>query len=957
VTIIHKIMVVEDNSATRRAVCNALTRSGHSVIEAPDGKTARELMRSEHPRVVLQDLMLPDTDGFELVTQLRLIAGADVVSILAFSGFASELLESRAASVEFDDIISKPIAPSRLVPIIESHLPSSRDPVIEPFGKGKRVVLVDDDPLQLKLATFRLQRVGFTVVPALDVKAAMAAMREHAPDIVVSDVMMPEVDGFGLAMELRCDATLKHIPLVLVTSSYVEPADRELARRAGANGLIARTPELEEVFTSMRALLGTTIAPTELPSDQLLALEREHTARVVRQLERQVMLNSGLAKRCSALASELTVLTGISETILEERDFDTALDEAIAGCFDAGGIGMGALYMLGTDGRTTVRYLGAGNPSWTTADLETLFGHAEVLRAVIQDRRTITIPTGVSPEVGAELLARAHATALMLVPLAHGDKKFGGLLMAARDRSIDLDDWRAFAHGVATQIASVVSLGRAYDARTQAEKKARDHAAVLDALFASAPDLILQIDRSGVIQISNRPTVAVGTNWFATVVEADRARAALELACSTQRPTEVELQLAPNRTFAVHFSPVIDPNASWRSRVTSLVLVVRDVTDHKQAEIQLVLADRMASVGTLAAGVAHEINNPLTSVITNLDLASTEIAKLGETMVLPLDLEDELRDARHGAERVREIVRDLKIFSRAEEERSGPVDIDRVLESTLRMAWTELRHRARVVKDWKEVPQVYANESRLGQVFLNLMINAAHAIPEGNYEANEIRISTALRGDQVVVSISDTGGGIPLEVRQRLFTPFFTTKPVGVGTGLGLAISLKIVTSFGGTITFDSEVGQGTVFHVALPAIAPIELPAVSRVATKRETRRGRVLVVDDDQQLGQAIRRYLTSYHDVVVVQSGRAALTLFEAGERFDVVLCDVMMPQVTGMELFGEVQRLDPTQAERIVFLTGGAFTIAARMFLDGNTNQRLEKPFDLKTLRRIVNDMIQ
>jgi CheY-like chemotaxis protein len=245
-------------------------------------------------------------------------------------------------------------------------------------------------------------------------------------------------------------------------------------------------------------------------------------------------------------------------------------------------------------------------------------------------------------------------------------------------------------------------------------------------------------------------------------------------------------------------------------------------------------------------------------------------------------------------------------------------------------------------------------------VFLNLIINAAHAIPPGKYDVNKITVSTALDDDQrnVIVSIADTGSGIPPEVRARLFTPFFTTKPVGVGTGLGLAISHKIVNQFGGSITFDTEVGKGTEFRVTLP-IAGSPVIARPRTATKTTaaTRRGRVLVVDDEEPLAQAIRRFLTHEHDVTAVYSAGEALELLRQGERYDLIFCDLMMPQITGMELYAELVRLDPAQAERVVFLTGGAFTAAAREFLDQVSNRRLEKPFELKELRRLVNELVR
>jgi len=183
-----KILIVDDNSATRRMVRDALARHGHEVVEAPDGRSARELARSEQPRVVLQDLMLPDADGFQLVAELRALAPS--ASILAFSGFVSKFDEARVSTAGFDDIIPKPIAPSRLVPIIEAHLPQEVT-AAEKFGAGRRLVVADDDPLQLKLAQFRLGRLGFEIEVAPNGALALAAIRRMRPDLVLACWLPP----------------------------------------------------------------------------------------------------------------------------------------------------------------------------------------------------------------------------------------------------------------------------------------------------------------------------------------------------------------------------------------------------------------------------------------------------------------------------------------------------------------------------------------------------------------------------------------------------------------------------------------------------------------------------------------------------------------------------------------------------------------------------------------------
>ena len=954
-----KILVVDDNSATRRMVRAALAGRGHDVLEAPDAGTARELVARERPRVVLQDLVLPDADGFELAGQLRTLAGADV-SILAFSGFVSPHDEARMSAVGFDDIIHKPVAPSRLVQLVEAHLPEL-SPDAERFGEGRRMVLADDDPIQLKLATFRLGRVGFEVEAVGDGLAALEAIRRRRPDVVVSDVMMPQLDGFGLAMALRQEPGLRDLPLLLVTSSYIEPSDRELARRAGATDLIVRTPELAELLEHLRATLAHGRAQLAFAPEELSELERERNRRVMRQLERQVMLNAGLAKRVSLLASELTVLTGISDAVLQGKDVEQAIDEALATCFDASGIAAGALYLTSPGGGVRARALGELGES--AGEVAQFFGHEAVLRDVIASGRPLYLPsTAVASGVGAELLDRTGGRALLVMPLAGPDLPLGALLMISRDRDLDEADWRAFAVALGRQIGQALALARAYADRQEAERAAARQAAVLEALVESAPDYVLQLDRAGRIEFVNRVRAPrtidelLGAIWIDGLPrdQAAVARPVLDAVFGDGAPGEFELSLQRAEGVAAWYHCRVGP-VRHDGAVVGCVIVAREVTDKKQTEMQLMLADRMASVGTLAAGVAHEINNPLAAVIANLDMAGEDIVKLASS---PPELAEELADARTAAERVREIVRDLKIFSRSNEERRGAVDIERVLDSTVRMAWNELRHRARLVKHYAHVPRVEGNESRLGQVFLNLIVNAVQAMPEGNYEANTIRISTALDGERVAVSIADTGPGIPPDVQRRLFTPFFTTKPVGVGTGLGLAISHRIVTNLGGTIGFDSEVGKGTTFRVCLPLARGATVSRSDEVPLPTTAkRRGHVLVIDDEESLALALARYLAQDHEVVAVTRGRDAIERITRGERFDVILCDLMMPQVTGMELHASIAQVDRSQADRIVFVSGGAFTSAARQFLDAIPNRRIEKPFELRRVRDLVNELVK
>lgn len=386
--------------------------------------------------------------------------------------------------------------------------------------------------------------------------------------------------------------------------------------------------------------------------------------------------------------------------------------------------------------------------------------------------------------------------------------------------------------------------------------------------------------------------------------------------------------------------------------------MVRDVTERKKLESQLMVSDRMASVGTLAEGIAHEINNPLAVVIANLEYVGGEAASGISRDGSSDDIQAALADAAGAAERVRLIVRDLKIFSRApSDESTTAVNVRTLLESSLRMGWNEIRHRARLEVSYGTVPDVEADEARLGQVFLNLIVNAAQALPEGRAEAHRIDVSTRLEGQRVVVTVRDTGRGIATENLERIFDAFFTTKSVGAGTGLGLTICQRIVRDMDGEITVESVLGKGTTFRVFLPVARPAERaprrpPAPIAIAG----RRARILVVDDEPMVRQAVQRILAKSYDVILAVSAKEALAFCARGDHFDLVLCDLMMPAMSGMDLHIELKRTCASRIGRMVFMTGGAFTEPAQRFLSQLEEDHLEKPFSPAALRAIVEKYV-
>ena len=258
----------------------------------------------------------------------------------------------------------------------------------------------------------------------------------------------------------------------------------------------------------------------------------------------------------------------------------------------------------------------------------------------------------------------------------------------------------------------------------------------------------------------------------------------------------------------------------------STVCLARDITERRQLQERLLLNERTASLGALAAGVAHEINTPLAYMLSNLNYVSEELHVLARSGASlsgdhAREILEALAETLVGSNRVRDIVSNLKLFSRVNSEQHGMVELHPLLDSCVKMVRGEIKQRARLVKDYGPVPPVRANESQLGQVFLNLLLNAAQAMPEEGGDACEIRIATWHEEGAVVVAVQDNGRGIPAEHLSKLFDPFFTTKPVGEGTGLGLSICHGIVTALGGRITVESEPGRGSTFKIFLPTTVP----------------------------------------------------------------------------------------------------------------------------------------
>jgi PAS domain S-box-containing protein len=432
-----------------------------------------------------------------------------------------------------------------------------------------------------------------------------------------------------------------------------------------------------------------------------------------------------------------------------------------------------------------------------------------------------------------------------------------------------------------------------------------------------------------------------------------KLREALPAEATPVTPRDARLLRPSGEAIPVELArlPVVfdgQPGALW---------VARDLAERKLLQSRLMLAERMASLGVVAGTVAHDITNPLSYVLANLHHLEADVLPR-----LPLaegersEVRTLLGDIRHGAQSFRDIIQQLRVFAHEGPEGPAPVEVHRVLESSVRMVQHTLRQRARLVRDYTQPLSVMADEGKLGQAFMHLLINAAEALPEGDVEHQEIRLVTRAQGEQVAIEFHDTAAALSPERRERMFEPFFQDADGRVDVGLGLSVCRAIVTDLGGRMEWESGPGRGRVFRLLVPVPERKTVPSPPPLPLEGVPRRGRILIVDDERMVGVAIRRALQREHEVVVMTEAHEALERLVAGDPFDIILCDMMMPEMSGMELYEELSRASPQVAARMVFLTGGAFTPRAREFLGRVGNPCMEKPFLPDELRQLVQSLL-
>ncbi len=524
--------------------------------------------------------------------------------------------------------------------------------------------------------------------------------------------------------------------------------------------------------------------------------------------------------------------------------------------------------------------------------------------------------------------------------------------------------------------------------RLEMEQALRQAEARFRTLVEGCPDAVVVL-REGRLTYGNPRLAALlgtdayeGTPLLEWILPEDRREVAEGLRAAIKAESNATLTVRLERADRVQLEVELAALGLDYEGLPALCVLLRDVTEKKELQLRLDRSNRMASLGTLAAGVAHEINNPLTFITANLQGLEEDLPELVDHVrrLMGLIVKDvgaqranqwfrqaglddldggvarlinRTRDAVEGATRVRDIVQDLDTYARVDGGAPGPVDLSRAVEIALNMCRHQLKHGVAVDVDIQDVPTVYGEEGRLSQVFLNLVVNAAQA------GAELIQIRARPDADAVRIQVIDDGPGMSADVVERVFEPFYTTKEPGRGTGLGLSISREILVGYGGEVEVRSEQGRGTTFELILPFAlddvtdaleeTPIPVPDV-------KPERRRILLVDDERPLVEAYALLLEKHYEVVTAVNGEEALARMNEPGVFDAVICDLVMPGLSGMGLHAWLEVHRPELVDRLIWMTGGAVGDDARTFLDHTTNLVLKKPVDIHHLRGLLQGLL-
>jgi two-component system NtrC family sensor kinase len=787
------------------------------------------------------------------------------------------------------------------------------------------LVIDDSEHVSRMLAQTVLPELGYRAAIALTGKSGLERLRARLPDLILLDLQLPDMNGLDFLRILTQEGI--DVPVILMTAHGSEMIAVEAFRLGARNYLIKPFSDSEAREVIDQAL-----------RERRLQRERDRLFQLLQQRVQELTVLTRVGKSVTALMDQRQLF----DRIVEAAVYITQADEGI-------------LFQY-VEQKHELIPLALRNVTVESPDRLHLPLADSLVGQVVRSGKLLRLHRGMTDEPIA-IAKTMVVQATLQVPLQVGDRIIGVLVVNNRRSSRAFSDSDQYLLAALADYAAIaLENSRLYQAVQSSEARYRT-------IFANASDMVLILDTDWRIVSGNQRSVQI-----LNVTPDDLVGQPLQRWCLPQEwPTIAQAlqrvaQGLPQPPFTISLqhsayeSATIELNAQRLDAddQTRIVCIGRDLTERRRLEQQLIQSDKLSALGQLVAGVAHELNNPLTSISGYAQL-------LLRNRTLNDEIRADLEQIRQQAERAGRIVRNLLMFAREHKPERLATQINEVIQSTLALQVYQLRvDNITVQLDLDpELPSTVADPHQLQQVLLNLITNARQAMNERGSGILTIRTRRheAADGRYIEISISDNGVGIPAQYLDKVFNPFFTTKPVGQGTGLGLSICYGIIQEHQGQIWIESREGVGTTVFIRLPIIeTSVGVPAPSSAAADTESGpQQRVLVVDDEESVLRMLQRLLGELgHQTTVVSDVDSALREL-ATHPYDLVITDLRMPQKSGFDLSEEIRRLYPHLAERIIFISGDTLSTLKPHQKEQLHGRLLSKPFSIPQLAELLRNL--
>ncbi len=787
------------------------------------------------------------------------------------------------------------------------------------------LVIDDSEHVSRMLAQTVLPELGYRAAIALTGKSGLERLRARLPDLILLDLQLPDMNGLDFLRILTQEGI--DVPVILMTAHGSEMIAVEAFRLGARNYLIKPFSDSEAREVIDQAL-----------RERRLQRERDRLFQLLQQRVQELTVLTRVGKSVTALMDQRQLF----DRIVEAAVYITQADEGI-------------LFQY-VEQKHELIPLALRNVTVESPDRLHLPLADSLVGQVVRSGKLLRLHRGMTDEPIA-ITTTMVVQATLQVPLQVGDRIIGVLVVNNRRSSRAFSDSDQYLLAALADYAAIaLENSRLYQAVQSSEARYRT-------IFANASDMVLILDTDWRIVSGNQRSVQI-----LNVTPDDLVGQPLQRWCLPQEwPTIAQAlqrvaQGLPQPPFTISLqhsayeSATIELNAQRLDAddQTRIVCIGRDLTERRRLEQQLIQSDKLSALGQLVAGVAHELNNPLTSISGYAQL-------LLRNRTLNDEIRADLEQIRQQAERAGRIVRNLLMFAREHKPERLATQINEVIQSTLALQVYQLRvDNITVQLDLDpELPSTVTDPHQLQQVLLNLITNARQAMNERGSGILTIRTRRheAADGRYIEISISDNGVGIPAQYLDKVFNPFFTTKPVGQGTGLGLSICYGIIQEHQGQIWIESREGVGTTVFIRLPIIeTSVGVPAPSSAAADTESGpQQRVLVVDDEESVLRMLQRLLGELgHQTTVVSDVDSALREL-ATRPYDLVITDLRMPQKSGFDLSEEIRRLYPHLADRIIFISGDTLSTLKPHQKEQLRDRLLSKPFSISQLAELLRNL--